>query len=105
MGLFELRGKKALVPGGYGGIGAAIARGLCEAGAAVVEGVAGLALAIILVWPRLKLRVPGPFVALIVTSVLAAVMDLQVETIGSRYGQIGSRLPSPSPAAPGLWGT
>ena len=36
MKLFDLTGKKALVPGGYGGIGAAIARGLCEAGASVV---------------------------------------------------------------------
>jgi gluconate 5-dehydrogenase len=34
--LFGLEGKKALVPGGYGGIGEAIARGLCEAGASVV---------------------------------------------------------------------
>jgi gluconate 5-dehydrogenase len=34
--LFDLAGKKALVPGGYGGIGAAIAQGLCEAGASVV---------------------------------------------------------------------
>ena len=36
LNLFDLKGKKALVPGGYGGIGGAIARGLCEAGASVV---------------------------------------------------------------------
>ena len=36
MNLFELKGKRALVPGGYGGIGAAVAQGLCEAGASVV---------------------------------------------------------------------
>lgn len=36
MKLFELGGKRALVPGGYGGIGGAIAQGLCEAGASVV---------------------------------------------------------------------
>jgi gluconate 5-dehydrogenase len=36
MGLFDLAGKKALVPGGYGGIGGAVARGLAEAGASVV---------------------------------------------------------------------
>src|SRR5688572_8789747 len=36
MNLFELKGKRALVPGGYGGIGGAIAQGLCEAGASVV---------------------------------------------------------------------
>jgi gluconate 5-dehydrogenase len=34
--MFSLEGKKAFVPGGYGGIGGAIARALCEAGAAVV---------------------------------------------------------------------
>jgi gluconate 5-dehydrogenase len=36
MSLFTLKGRRALVPGGYGGIGAAIARGLAEAGACVV---------------------------------------------------------------------
>src|SRR5690349_8035236 len=35
-GLFDLSGRKAIVPGGYGGIGAAIARGLAAAGASVV---------------------------------------------------------------------
>ena len=35
MGLFDLKGKCAFVPGGYGGIGAAVARGLAQAGASV----------------------------------------------------------------------
>lgn len=35
MKLFDLGGRRAFVPGGYGGIGAAIARGLAEAGAQV----------------------------------------------------------------------
>ena len=34
-GLFDLRGKTAYVPGGYGGIGEAIACGLALAGARV----------------------------------------------------------------------
>jgi NAD(P)-dependent dehydrogenase (short-subunit alcohol dehydrogenase family) len=34
--LFDLTGRRAFVPGGYGGIGEAIARGLCQAGARVV---------------------------------------------------------------------
>ena len=33
--MFELKGKKAFVPGGYGGIGEAVAWGLAEAGASV----------------------------------------------------------------------
>jgi NAD(P)-dependent dehydrogenase (short-subunit alcohol dehydrogenase family) len=36
MGPFDLTGQKAFIPGGYGGIGAAIARGLARAGASVV---------------------------------------------------------------------
>ena len=34
--MFDLTGKRAFVPGGYGGIGEAVARGLCGAGASVV---------------------------------------------------------------------
>lgn len=36
MELFELKGKTAFVPGGYGAIGAAICRGLADAGARVI---------------------------------------------------------------------
>jgi len=36
MKLFDLKGKTAFIPGGYGGIGAAISRGLAAAGAKVV---------------------------------------------------------------------
>jgi NAD(P)-dependent dehydrogenase (short-subunit alcohol dehydrogenase family) len=36
MKMFTLQGKKAFVPGGYGGIGEAVALALCEAGASVV---------------------------------------------------------------------
>ena len=36
MKLFDLKGRTAFIPGGYGGIGAAISRGLADAGAKVV---------------------------------------------------------------------
>src|SRR6185295_2987824 len=36
MKMFDLTSKRAFVPGGYGGIGGAVAQGLCEAGASVV---------------------------------------------------------------------
>lgn len=36
MDLFDLTGQRAFIPGGYGGIGAAVASGLAEAGARVV---------------------------------------------------------------------
>lgn len=59
-------------------------------------GVASLALAIILVWPRVSRRIPGPFVALIVTTVLARALHLPVETIGSRFGEIAASVPHPT---------
>jgi sulfate permease, SulP family len=59
-------------------------------------GLAGLAMAIIVLWPRVSHRVPGPFAALIVTTVLARGLSLDVETIGSRFGEIPSGIPAPS---------
>ena len=53
------------------------------------------ALAIILIWPRLNRRIPGPFVALIVTTLLVKVMQLPVETIGTRFGGISASVPHP----------
>jgi SulP family sulfate permease len=58
--------------------------------------VAGVTLAILLVWPRLNLRVPGPFVALIATTAMVQLLDLPVETIGSRFGVIEAGFPRPS---------
>jgi len=54
-----------------------------------------LALAIIVIWPRVNRRIPGPFVALIVTTALATVMHLPVETIGTRFGGISASVPHP----------
>ena len=58
-------------------------------------GVSAGALAILLLWPRVSLRVPSPFVALIVTTVVVHVGHLPVETIGDRFGTIRASLPSP----------
>jgi SulP family sulfate permease len=57
--------------------------------------VAGLALGIIVWWPRVSHRVPGPFVALIVTTLLARWLELDVDTIGSRFGAISASIPTP----------
>ncbi len=59
-------------------------------------GIGTLSLAILIVWPRVSQRIPGPFVALLVGTLLALLLDLQVETIGSRYGEITSSLPKPT---------
>lgn len=57
--------------------------------------VAGLALGIIVLWPRVSHRIPGPFVALIVTTLLARWFELDVDTIGSRFGAISASIPTP----------
>jgi SulP family sulfate permease len=54
-------------------------------------------LAIILLWPKkLQRRLPGSIVALVLGTVLVAVFQLPVETIGSRFGGIPQGLPTPS---------
>jgi sulfate permease, SulP family len=58
--------------------------------------VAGVTLAILLAWTRLNLRIPGPFVALVVTTAMVHLLDLQVETIGSRFGTVAVGFPRPS---------
>jgi len=57
-----------------------------------VVAVSAVTLGILLVWPRFRNRVPGPFVALVVTTILVKALDLPVETIGSRFGQIHATL-------------
>lgn len=58
-------------------------------------GVALVTLAIIVVWPSVERRIPGPFVALVVATAIVAIFHLQVETIGSRFGDIGASFPHP----------
>src|SRR5512147_2765510 len=58
--------------------------------------VAGITLVILLVWPRFNFRVPGPFVALLVTTAMVRFLALPVETIGSRFGAIDAGFPRPS---------
>ncbi len=57
--------------------------------------VAAATLAIIVVWPRVSTRIPAPFVALIVTTLLAQLLHLPVETIGARFGAIQAGVPQP----------
>jgi SulP family sulfate permease len=56
---------------------------------------AALTIGITLGWSRLRTRIPGPFVALIATSLLVPLLGLEVETIGSRFGEVGG-LPRPT---------
>ena len=58
-------------------------------------GIAITALAIMVFWPRVSRRIPGPFVALIVTTIGARVLHVPVDTIGTRFGAISASLPHP----------
>jgi SulP family sulfate permease len=58
-------------------------------------GVAALALAIVVFWPKVSVKVPSPFVALVATTALATWLQFPVETIGSRFGEISASIPIP----------
>ncbi len=58
-------------------------------------GIGACTLLILLVWPRFNTRVPSPFVALIVTTIGASMLHLDVETIGIRFGELSASFPSP----------
>lgn len=47
----------------------------------------------VIYWPRVSAKIPSPFVALIVTTAAVQLLDLPVETIGSRFGVIDSSFP------------
>ena len=55
--------------------------------------IAGLTLAIIVLWPRLGSRIPGPFVALVITTVIVQGAHLRIDTIGGRFGIIDAGFP------------
>ncbi|MGH8188746.1 MAG: SulP family inorganic anion transporter, partial [Steroidobacteraceae bacterium] len=55
--------------------------------------VAAASLALILVWTRLVPRVPGYIVALIGGTAAVAVLGVDIDTVGSRFGGIPSGLP------------
>ncbi|HTJ14345.1 MAG TPA: SulP family inorganic anion transporter [Dinghuibacter sp.] len=57
--------------------------------------IAGGTIALILVWPKVSKRVPGSLVAVLLTTLLAYLLHLPVETVGSRFGKIQSSLPHP----------
>ncbi|MFZ1519672.1 MAG: sulfate permease [Ignavibacteriaceae bacterium] len=58
-------------------------------------GTAALALFIILIFPKITHKVPGSIVALVVTTAIAQVFNFPLETIGSKFGELPSALPSP----------
>ena len=50
---------------------------------------------IIIFWPKVSRKIPGSLVAILVCTAVAQFLHLPVENIGSRFGDIPSRLPAP----------
>ncbi|MCG3159608.1 MAG: C4-dicarboxylic acid transporter DauA [Acidobacteria bacterium] len=57
--------------------------------------VGALSLLIVFLWPRVTPRIPGSLIAIIVATVAVRLLDLNVETIGSRFGGVPNMLPAP----------
>ena len=82
------------VPAEFGEKWSAYARAIATVNPSAVL-IAVLALAVILVWPRINPRIPGPFIALVVTTAVVHLFDVPVETIGQRFGGISAGLRPP----------
>lgn len=52
-------------------------------------------LATIIVWPRVSHRIPGSLIALLGITAIVHLFELQVDTIGSRFGSVPTSLPAP----------
>jgi SulP family sulfate permease len=53
-------------------------------------------LLILIFWPRVTRSIPAPFVGILVATLATSLLGLDVETIGSRFGEIQAALPRPS---------
>ena len=53
-----------------------------------------LAMVIIIFWKRISLKIPGPLVAIIITTLLVKFCGLQIATIGSHFGDIPTTMPT-----------
>lgn len=58
-------------------------------------GVGLVSLVIIVFWPKLTNRVPGMLIAIIITTIAVRLLNLPVETIQSRFGEVPNSLPAP----------
>lgn len=62
---------------------------------ALTLGIGILALAIIVFWPKDKIKIPGTLVALIIATLVVQLAGFEVMTIGSKFGQLSASIPGP----------
>jgi SulP family sulfate permease len=55
--------------------------------------IGALSLGIIILWPKVSKKIPGTLIALIIASLLVALLDLNVATIGTKFGSLSSSFP------------
>jgi SulP family sulfate permease len=92
----ELLGlKMGAVPAPFGAKWRALASSLPTASPSAIAVATG-SLLVLLVWPRISRKVPGPIVAILLASAAVSAFRLPVETIGSRFGEIHAAIPAPS---------
>ncbi|MBU3127302.1 STAS domain-containing protein [Clostridium tagluense] len=51
-------------------------------------------LLIIIFWPKINKKIPGTLIAIVLTTIITLLFNLNIETIGSRFGDISSSLPA-----------
>lgn len=59
-------------------------------------GIGVLAVIIMLLWPKVTDKIPGSLVAIVITTVIVQVGHIQVNTIGSVFGELSSSFPMPA---------
>ena len=52
-----------------------------------------LSLLIIMLWPKINKKIPGTLIAIVITTAITLLLNLNIETIGSRFGNISNSLP------------
>lgn len=57
--------------------------------------IGGLSIAIMILWKKVSLKIPGSLVAIIVSTLIVLIFKLPVDTIGSKFGAVPNMLPLP----------
>lgn len=58
--------------------------------------IGAIALAILIIWPKINKKIPASLISIIVTTALVAILKLDVQTIGTQYTNLSSPFPMPS---------
>ena len=57
--------------------------------------ITGLALLILILWPRINRKIPASIIAIVITTILVKFLPIPVETIQDRFGTIKGSIPLP----------